>query len=232
MSDVLVSLLSKTKLFGGLAEGDLKAVAQAMRPADFTASQVIFQRGDPGKELYLVLNGRVRLSVLSADGRELSFAHATAGQVFGEMATLDGGERSADATAVNKVSAMSLSQGVLMRLIESHPAVSRAVISFLCSRIRETDQQLEAIALHPIEVRLARLFLSAAKMQPGKPGVSGSRVLVPLGMSQSDLGLLIGASRPKVNGALSLLEAQGAITKADKGFLCDIDVLQDVAGLE
>jgi CRP-like cAMP-binding protein len=61
----------------------------------FDPSQVIFARGDAGREIYLVVSGRVRLSVLTAEGRELSFAHAEAGAIFGEIAMLDGGPRSA-----------------------------------------------------------------------------------------------------------------------------------------
>lgn len=228
--DTLVSHLSKTKLFASLAPPDLTAVAQAMRPADFSAGQVIFQRGDAGKDLYLVTGGRVRLSILSVDGRELSFAHATPGHVFGEIATLDGGRRSADATAVTKVSAMSLSQAVLNRLIEGNTAVTGAVIAFLCARIRDTDQQLEAIALHPIEVRLARLFLSAVRLQPN--AAKSGKVPLALGMSQSDLGLLIGASRPKVNGALAMLEDGGAIIRTGDGVTCDVARLQDIAGID
>ncbi len=228
--DMLVSHLGKARLFASLSAGDLGAIAQGMRPVDFSAGQVIFQRGDPGKELFLVTEGRVRLSILSVDGRELSFAHATSGEVFGEIATLDGAERSADATAVTKVSAMTLSQGALNRLMEASPAVARAVIAFLCARIRDTDQQLEAIALHPIEVRLARLFLSAVRLQAGAPKTG--KVALALGMSQSELGLLIGASRPKVNGALSMLEDSGAIRRDDKGIVCDLERLGEVAGYE
>ena len=217
-------------MFASLTAGDLAAIAQGMRRADFAAGQVIFQRGDPGKELFLVTEGRVRLSILSVEGRELSFAHAITGEVFGEIATLDGAERSADATAVTKVCAMTLSQAALNRVMEASPSVARAVISFLCARIRETDQQLEAIALHPIEVRLARLFLSAVRLQAGTPKTG--RVMLALGMSQSELGLLIGASRPKVNGALAMLEDSGAIVRSDKGIECNLERLGEVAGYE
>ena len=124
---------------------------------------MIFARGDAGREIYLVVSGRVRLSVLTAEGRELSFAHAEPGAIFGEIAMLDGGVRSADATAVNKVTALSLSKPAFKRLMETHPLVGEAAVRFLCSRVREADQQLEAIALYPIEGRLARFFLAAAR---------------------------------------------------------------------
>ena len=126
---------------------------------------MIFSRGDPAREMYLVLEGKVRLSILTSDGRELSFAHAGPGNIFGEIATLDGGERTASATAINRVQAMALPQRAMMELIENNPKVAVAAIRFLCTRLRETDQRLEAIALHRIEVRLARLLLSALKLQ-------------------------------------------------------------------
>ena len=146
--------------------------------------------------MYLVLQGRVRLSILSSDGRELSFDHARAGEISsGEIATLDGGGRTAGATAISRVEAMALPQRVLQELIESNPKVSIAAIRFLCLRLRETNQTLEAIALHPIEVRLARLMLSALRLQ--SPAAKGENVPLDLCMSQGELALLIGASLPQ-----------------------------------
>src|SRR6185436_649196 len=147
----------------------------------------------------------------SSDGRELSFAHAGPGSIFGEIATLDGGERTAGATAITRVTAMALPQRATMELIENNPKVAGAAIRFLCTRLRETDQRLEAIALHRIEVRLARLLLSAVKLQ--SRNLTGEEVPLDLGMSQGELALLIGASRPKVNIALTMLQDMGAISR-------------------
>ena len=226
----IVDLLGKSALFGSLADTDRAAIAARMRRVDFDPDQMIFSRGDPGREIYLVLEGRIRLSILSSDGRELSFAHAGPGSIFGEIATLDGGERTAGATAISKVQAMALPQRAMLELIENNPKVAKAAIHFLCTRLRETDQRLEAIALHRIEVRLARLMLSALKLQ--SPGAAGKNVALDLGMSQGELALLIGASRPKVNIALTMLEDMGAITRAGSKLACDTEVLQNIADME
>ncbi len=226
----IVDLLGKSALFGSLADTDRAAIAARMRRVDFAPDQMIFSRGDPGREIYLVLEGRIRLSILSSDGRELSFAHAGPGNIFGEIATLDGGERTAGATAISRVQAMALPQRAMMELIENNPKVGLAAIRFLCTRLRETDQRLEAIALHRIEVRLARLMLSALKLQA--PGAAGKDVALDLGMSQGELALLIGASRPKVNIALTMLEDMGAITRAGSKLTCDTEVLQSIADME
>jgi CRP/FNR family transcriptional regulator, cyclic AMP receptor protein len=226
----IVDLLGRTALFGSLDEAERRAIADEMREVSFDPSQVIFARGDAGREIYLVVAGRVRISVLTAEGRELSFAHAEPGAIFGEIAMLDGGPRSADATAVGKVSALSLSKPAFKRLMETQPHVAEAAVRFLCSRIREADQQLEAIALYPIEGRLARFFLAAARAKA--PNAEDGRVTIELPMSQSELALLIGASRPKVNTALSMLESSGALERTGTRITCDLEELQAIAGAE
>ena len=226
----IVALLGKTALFGGLADNDRTAIAQRMRKISFEPDQMVFARGDPGRDLFLVLEGRIRLSILSGDGRELSFAHAGSGSVFGEIATLDGGERTAGATAISRVTAMTLPQKALHDLIEANPKIAMAAVRFLCQRLRETDQRLEAIALHRIEVRLARLILGVIKLEA--PNSKGGKVTINLGMSQGEMALLIGASRPKVNIALTQLEEMGAIERAGAKLVCDVDELEIIAEAE
>jgi CRP-like cAMP-binding protein len=221
-------LIARTALFQGLAAEDLAAVAAELRPVKFDSGQLIFSRGDAGSEVYLVADGRVRLSVLTGEGRELSFAHIGPASWFGEIAMLDGGVRTADATAVGKVLALSLSKGAYLRAVAARPAVGEAMIRFLCSRIREADQQLETIALYPIEGRLARFFLASAQ----QTGSKDKRPALDLAMSQSDLALLVGASRPKVNTALAMLEASGAITRSGSRIVCDLEELKVIAGSE
>ena len=189
----VIELLGKSALFGSLPEADRAAIAGRMRPVTFRPNQSLFSRGDDGREIYLVLHGRIRLSVLTSDGRELSFAHAGPGNVFGEIAALDGGERSAGATAISHAQVMRLTHNAILELVEHNPKMALATIDFLCSRLRETDLRLEAIALYRIEVRLARLFLSALQLE--SLGTKDSNIQLNLGISQSELALLIGASR-------------------------------------
>lgn len=227
--DTVVEMLGKTALFSTLTEEDRKAVATELRETSWDQGQVVFSRGDAGRDIYLVTAGRVKLSILTAEGRELSFAHAEAGQAFGEIAVLDGGARTADATTVTKVQALTLSKAAMMKLIETRPVIRDAVIRFLCRRVREADQQLEGIALYPIEARLARFFLAAARQKAGAD--AEGTVSIDLPISQSELALLIGASRPKVNAALALLEDQGAIARKEGRFSCELDELESIAGL-
>jgi CRP-like cAMP-binding protein len=198
-----------------------------MRGASFASGQLLFQRGDPGDDICLILKGRIRLSILSPEGRALSFLIAGPGDIFGEIAALDGGVRTADATAAGETVVAMLPRTALLRLIETRPAVAKAAIDFVCARLRATDDRLEAIALYPIEARLARFLISALRLRGVTAGTGRAELNLP--MSQTDIACMIGASRPKVNGALASLEGAGAIRRDGERIDCDLDRLRAIA---
>jgi CRP/FNR family transcriptional regulator, cyclic AMP receptor protein len=216
--DTLAALLGRTELFKGLSVGEIAACTPSFRDVKFKKGQALFSRGEPATGLYLVAEGRVRLAIATEDGRELSFRHATAGELLGEIAALDGGTRTADAMALTAVTAYRLDKDDFRRLRLERTALSERLIAFLCSRLRDTSGQLESIALHPLHVRLARFFLIALGNR--KPE-AGKRLPLELGMSQSELALLLGASRPKINEALGKLEEIGAINRTLDRIFCD-----------
>lgn len=223
----VAALLGKTALFGSLSLADRLAVADQMRKATFKSGQTVFTRGDTGSDIYLVVEGRVRLSVFSTDGKALAFKHADTGEVFGEIAALDQGPRTADAIALTRVEAMTLARERLTALVDGNPRVAHAAIAFLCLRLRETSEQAEAIALHPIEVRLARFLLTRLKLREADG--AGSKAPLDLGMSQNELALLIGASRQKVNAALTHLEKAGAVKRVGGRLACNTAKLTRIA---
>ena len=86
----LADAMAETEIFRELDRDTRLMIAKEMRPVAFKSGQSIFSRGDPGRDMYFIVDGRVRLSILSAEGRELAFAHAGSGAVFGEIAMIDG----------------------------------------------------------------------------------------------------------------------------------------------
>lgn len=223
-------IIARTKFFAGLDDAVLTKIADAAVEQTFAAKQMIFLRGDPGNAIYIVLRGRVRLSILAADGRELSFTHAEPGDVFGEIAVIDRAPRSADATALSDVHALVLSATDIEALIDRFPAIAWSVMKFLCARLRDTSDHLEHIALLPLEVRLARYLLARVLPPVAPPGGAGLRL--DLSMSQTELALLLGASRQKVNVALASLEQTGAIRRADGAYVCSPGRLKEAARFE
>ncbi len=223
-------LLTGTPLFGALDAPARQSLAADMREVRFNAGQSIFERDDPGREIFLVLEGRVRLSVLTVDGRELSFSHAVPKDIFGEIAVLDKSRRSASATAMSEVRLMSISAASFERALSTNPALARATIAFLCTRLRDVSQHLEDVALFPIEVRLARFLLNRLELLPEKPRRLTARLAI--GMSQGELAMLLGASRPKVNAALTALEDAGAIRRVGEEMDCNAKLLSEMARVE
>jgi CRP-like cAMP-binding protein len=228
---MIASLLSRTAFFGPLEHADRVAIARQMVKAEFQPNETVFARGDAGREVYLVVAGCVRLSVFSSDGRLLSFKHANAGDVFGEIAALDNGLRTADAVALTHVVAVMLAQEPLDGLIAGNPRVARAAIAWLCRRLRETSEQAETIALHSVEVRLARYLLSRLAPIGSADGAAtgGVSVTIEPSLSQSEIASLIGASRQKVNAALGFLEETGAISRTGRRIACDPSLLAQIA---
>jgi CRP-like cAMP-binding protein len=122
---------------------------------------------------------------------------------------------------------MQLDAPALIRLLESNPAITLACCRFLCRRLRGTNTTLESVALHPIEVRVARYLLSQVKRTQGAP--AAAKVMLKGLLSQNELALLIGASRPRVNLAMQLLEDMGAIARDGEGTTCNLKELEDIA---
>jgi CRP/FNR family cyclic AMP-dependent transcriptional regulator len=227
--EAIARLLASTDLFKALAADDLAACAARFRVIRFAKGQILFGRGDVGTHLYLVAEGQVRLAIATSEGRELSFQIAAVGDLIGEIAVLDGGPRSAEATALTPVTTYALERNAFRELWSAHPSVSSAVISFLCWRLRDASDRLEAIALYPMEVRLARFLLVALA---GRQAPPGRRVPLELGFTQGELAMLLGASRPKINLALGLLETAGAIGRTSDRLFCDPAKLTSIAQLD
>jgi CRP/FNR family transcriptional regulator, cyclic AMP receptor protein len=221
--------LRRTELFRELSEATLAACARGCITARFDPGEMIFGRGDPGDRLYVVARGKVRLSLVTEEGRELCVRIAGEGEMLGEMSTFDGAPRSADAIAMDRVEAFVLTRKELSRQMASAPELAEGVIRFLCRRLRDTTDQLESIALHSIEQRLARLLLAEIGAAGGQAGASPRSLQLP----QGELAQLIGASRPKVNIALSALEGAGAFRRPAGGGATQFNlaVLKRIAGL-
>ncbi len=224
----IAAMLGEAAFFARLSPEALLACAAEFREQRFEQGQMLFSRGDSGDQLILVGEGRVRLAVTTEDGRELSVRHATRGELLGEIAVLDGGERSADAVALTAVVAHGLRRAPFEQLVARYPELSAGIIAFLCRRLRQTTDQLEGIALYSIEVRLARFLLVGLG---GRRPAPGKRVPLDMAFSQGELAQLLGASRPKVNAALGSLEQAGAIRRTADRIFCDPDLLAKCAGI-
>jgi len=181
----------------------------------FNDGQLIFQRGDPGNSMMLVLEGQVKISILSEEGKELIFSMIQPGECFGEIALLDGHPRSADATAVGKCVLFTLMRQDFIAFLERHPCVAIRVMALLCRRIRTLSVLTEQQAFENLPIRLARLLIKLAETQ-GVVLPAGIRIANKI--SQQEIGNRIVASRESVNKQLRAWRTQELLT-IEQGYI-------------
>ena len=221
-------LISEAPLLRALPQAERLALAAEARARTFAAGTPVFHRSEEGGDVFIVAQGRVRLSVHSDQGRMLTFSNAGPGEIFGEMAAFDGAPRSADATAMVETTVYGLPGARLLRAFCASPEAAHEAIVFLCAKLRLTSAQVENIALHTLEIRLARFFLSAIKLTKA-PLVEG-RARIDLPLSQTEIADLVGGSRQKLNEALARLKKKDAVEVDRQGtYACDVALLKEIA---
>jgi CRP/FNR family transcriptional regulator, cyclic AMP receptor protein len=221
------SVLASCPLFAGAAGDDLEALAEIARTTQWPPGTLIFQRGDPPSFLLIIASGRVRLTLTSLSGKELTLRHAERGATVGEMGVLDGEPRSADATAVGHAKALVIHREPFERVLAQRPGLSLTVIRYLTTRLRETTYQLESVALYDLEARLARFLLATLHQTHGE--MLPETVSLPLLLGQAEIASVLGASRPKVNRAFASLAEQGAIVRKSGELDCNTSLLSGIA---
>lgn len=224
-----LGLWRNAALFEGASPEAIAAIAQLSRPVRFSAGQILFDRGDAGDQVFALGSGRIKLALLTAQGRELVLRHAEAGDFLGELAFLDGTPRSAMAVAVTAGEGVVLDRRALEQIAPAlRNSLLSAAVRYICQRLRETTDHLESIALYGLSGRLARFFLLTLRQLHGDDLPPNPRLR--LSLTQGELAAVLGASRPKVNRALQELEEAGALAREDNGiFLCQPKVLLALA---
>ena len=218
-------------LFAGLDPAALEALAGLAQRRQWQAGETLFQRGDPGDWMLALAEGRVKLTLTTPSGRELTLRFAEAGDSLGEFALVDGEPRSADATALEPSSGWVLDRLRFAALAEAHPALGLSVARYFSRRLRATTEQLEGIALYQLEARLARFLLFTLRQLNG-PADLPPEAALRLEISQSELAAVLGASRPKVNRALQSLQVLGAIRREGEVWQLDLPALRAAADPE
>lgn len=214
-------------MFAGFDPGAVAVLDSVAIARSWSAGETIFQRGEDGDYMIVVTRGRIKLSLLTASGRELVLRFAEPGDTLGELALLDGAARSADATAAAATDSLVLLRRDFDRLQARFPETAHSLIDYLVQRVRGTTEQLESIALFEIEARLARFLLFTLRNVFGDEIPDAPQLRLDL--SQGELAGALGASRPKVNRAIMALQEAGAIVRDGPVLRCDPEQLALIA---
>jgi CRP/FNR family cyclic AMP-dependent transcriptional regulator len=221
--------LQNAPIFTELPAANLSLLEASLKRRIFRDGEVIFRQGDPGHCLYIIESGRVRIYVLGPDGREISVNIYASGDVFGELALLDGLPRSASAVALLRTETLALYRDDFLEHLRAFPEIANNLIFILSTRLRHTTNYAESLAFLDVRTRLARELLLLAE----RYGIATKNgVEIDLGMTQADLASLIGTSRETLNRTLNRLRDENVIKVVGRKVeLLDAEKLHDIAGL-
>ena len=168
-------------------------------------TSTIFAKGDPGTGLMGVLAGSVKISVPSADGRDIVLNIIHEDEIFGEIALLDGHPRTADATAMTDCELMVIERRDFIAYLRSQPDLTMQIIEILCSRLRRTSEQVQDVTFLDLPKRLAKALLRLIADAEGQ--ASMRKVTI----TQREISQIIGRSRESTNKQLRIWAAHGWI---------------------
>jgi CRP/FNR family cyclic AMP-dependent transcriptional regulator len=219
-------LLARHALFAGLQPGELERLATYLRHVEHPAAHVLFRKGDPGTNMMVVVRGRVKVCTHSDEGKELVLNLFGPGGVFGEIAILDGADRTADAVTMERSDLLVLERRDFVPFLHDHPGACMRMMAVLCKKLRETSLFLEEALFLEGPSRLAKRLAHLADSF-GEPVADGVRIKFHL--SQGELGSLVGMSRESMNKQLRQWREEGLV-RMEHGhlILTDIDTLRDI----
>jgi len=198
-------LLARTPFFAGLDEAALHDVAAGSAERELRRNDVLFHQGDEAAELFVVQAGRVAIANRSDDGRESLVALMEPGDLFGEMGLFDG-IRSADARALELSTVIAVPYGPVREALERQPSALWSVVELLAARLRTVDEALADTVFLDVPGRTAKRLLELAG--------DGDQFQLPV--TQEELAGMVGASRERVNKAISQFVRLGWLEQQDR----------------
>lgn len=217
-------VLKQAPLFRGLDSEATGALAAAMTTIRLHRGAVLFHEGDVGNQLYVVIDGKMKLGRVGTAGRENLMAVLGPGQMFGELSVFDPGPRSTTATAVTTCKLKCLEHPDLQKWLKERPEVALGLLGQLASRLRRTNDVVADLVFSDVPGRVAKALLDLSE-RFGE--ARGEALVVHHDLTQEELAQLVGASRETVNKALADFAARGWIRLEPRSVtLLDIERLE------
>jgi CRP-like cAMP-binding protein len=222
-----LSVLRKHPIFADLEPEAFDQLCRYAKHSTLKRGATIYSKGDPGNSLYAVISGTAKMSISSPDGRTAILNLIGPGEIFGEIALLDGRERTADATANTNCEVFIIDRRDFIPFVRSQPELAMKFIELLCARLRWTSDQVEQIILQNLPGRLASALIRLSEKQ--KPA-AGDRTIA---ITQQEISEMVGMTRESINkqlrawaarnwvrlehGAIVVLDAQALQSLVDAG---------------
>lgn len=223
MEKALLEKLPEHSLLKALRSEELAVLLAQAREHKARKGDALIRQGDEGDALLILLDGQARVTIYSANGREIVLEYAGPGTVLGEIALLDGGVRTASVIAMGPVRYLSLSRSVFEHVIAHNHRIALSLMREMAARLRQANQTIETDRAYAAGPRLARFLIRLA----GDGAVDSG---VAIRLSQTELSMFAGISRENINRQLSLWQQDGIVEVVHGGVrICDRAALEDVA---
>src|SRR5215813_4046628 len=162
-----LTVLRRHPVFGGLPLEHIQRLSAYASTRAYPRGATIFSKDGPGTGLFAVCSGTVRIAVPSPDGRNAVFGLIEEGEIFGEIALLDGRPRTADATAMTDCELIVIERRDFVPFLRDNPDVMLKFIEILCARVRRTSEQVQDVTFLSLPTRLAKTLLQLSKEGDG-----------------------------------------------------------------
>jgi CRP-like cAMP-binding protein len=210
---IVPDLFSKVALFEGLSPADRASLSRAATLRSYRRGERIVTQGQPGDSFFVIVKGRVAVSILSPEGREIVLSTLLTGDHFGEMALLDEAPRSATVTAAERSELAVLTREAFFDLLKGNFVLIRALLATYSRRLRHANATIEGLASLDVKGRLARYFRDLAEERGRRAGGGWIVVVRP---SQREIADTIGSSRETVSRTMSQLARENLIVPKGK----------------
>ena len=208
-----IDLLKTVSLFWDLDVTELGYISEKMVSRKFESGNLIFLEETKGENLFFVVEGSVKVTRLSKDGREVILAMLNEGDFFGEMSLLDGESRSANVIALEDTEVLSLYRDDFLDVLHDYPKIAIQLLKEMTSRLRKSDRQIVSLSLSDAEKRIALCIVRFADEQGI---IKNGQVTIPKIPIQQDIANMAGTSRETVSRAMSLLTEEKYIERNGK----------------
>lgn len=215
MMSINIEFLKKIEIFAELPDEELAKVGKLFRERQYKRNDIVFFEEDTGHYLYFVKEGRVKVSRLLPNGKEMILAFHSEGEYFGEMALIDGGTTPASVTAVQPTVIYVMGANEFSRLLEN-PQVNQIILKTLCGRCRDAWAQIEVLTFHNADARIRTAFYQMAKQQGVR---TGTGVKIPMHLTHKEISDIVGISRETATRVLSHLQELELIKVESRQFV-------------
>jgi CRP-like cAMP-binding protein len=219
--------LKKIPLLQDISHDSIHKLVAHIELKEVRRRQVVYLPGDPGQTVFFVNGGRVKISKVTRDGKELTLAYRGPGDIFGELAMIDGGPREEMAEAMENALISELPRQEFERIVQKEATVGYKLTKIVASRRREVENKIEQLIFKDVNAKLAELLLRLAS----EYGIEDARgTLVSLKITHQEMANLIGSTRETVSLTLSQFKRKGLIqTDGRKVILADREGLRALA---